>query len=69
MRWTGLLFWLVFSSGAIVIISKSAKEIGIERFGAQSLIRYFAAGNISVGFGPGSGRFLPPRHGSVKLRA
>jgi REP element-mobilizing transposase RayT len=27
------------------------------------------AGNISVGFGPGSGRFLPPRHGSVKLRA
>ena len=28
MRWTGLLFWLVFSSGAIVIISKSAKEIG-----------------------------------------
>jgi hypothetical protein len=52
MRWTGLLFWLVFSSGAIVIISKSAKEIGIERFGAQSLIRYFAAGNISVGFTP-----------------
>jgi REP element-mobilizing transposase RayT len=27
------------------------------------------AGNISVGFGPSSGRFLPPRHGSVKLRA